>query len=132
MPDNDALLHDLQAPQLSLMFFNDLRHLADTLLLLPACFGPELGPLISPEGTTNAYNGGLGGVGPGGAALAGHAAPNFLQDALLLRSEANEVLRNQVMVMAGLLLHESLKMAISDTLEMRLVPDPYTGLIPLR
>ena len=79
-----------QAPQLALLHHNDLRHLADALLLLPACYGPELQPLLD-EVDAAAVGPAAPGSGPGshGGRL------SFLEDALLLRHAAEEVMQQQ-------------------------------------
>ncbi|GAX85847.1 hypothetical protein CEUSTIGMA_g13262.t1 [Chlamydomonas eustigma] len=90
LPDRESMA---QAPHLSMLYYNDLRHLADTLLLLPACYGPELAPLMSPMATTSKP---LESDDHTDAALVFHTVPDFLQDALLLRSAADEVFKNQI------------------------------------
>ena len=116
--DAVSLSPPLQAPQLSLLHYNDLRHLADVLLALPACFGPELTPLLllhqqQQQGanglqTAPSSSSALSGVGEGGPLPAAAAAVGagggqhqrganlFLEDALLLRQAAEEVLQHQV------------------------------------
>ena len=102
LPESNVSLvfMSLQVPQLSLMHHNDLVHLADTLLVLPTCFRPELDPLLlsnrdsqEPGDSEETIVGPSGDGGGGGKAVKGLS---FLADALLLRQAAEEVLRQQV------------------------------------
>ena len=81
------------------MHHNDLVHLADTLLVLPTCFRPELDPLLlSNPDAQEPGDSGEADVGPSGDRGGGKAGKglSFLADALLLRQAAEEVLRQQV------------------------------------
>ena len=88
-------LHSLptdQAPQLALTHFNDLRHLADSLLVLPVTYGRHLDPVLAQQ---QQQQGGEGGTGAEAGARVGSRL-NFLEDTLLLRQAAEEVLNQQV------------------------------------
>ena len=92
----------LQAPQLALLHHNDLRHLADVLLILPTAYGPQLDPLLSktPQQTGGDVNLGVdvksAASGEDRASGGGGRRLGFLEDALLLRQAAEELLSQQV------------------------------------
>eukprot|EP00195_Chlamydomonas_chlamydogama_P014331 CAMPEP_0202913874 /NCGR_PEP_ID=MMETSP1392-20130828/61677_1 /ASSEMBLY_ACC=CAM_ASM_000868 /TAXON_ID=225041 /ORGANISM="Chlamydomonas chlamydogama, Strain SAG 11-48b" /LENGTH=777 /DNA_ID=CAMNT_0049605309 /DNA_START=18 /DNA_END=2351 /DNA_ORIENTATION=- len=78
----------LQAPQLAFLYHNDLRHLADAILLLWPCYGPELAPLLQQ---------GSGADASWSAGQSAEQVPSgFLQDALLLRETARRVMQQQL------------------------------------
>jgi len=89
----------LKVPQLSLMRHNDLTHLADTLLLLPTCFRPELDTLLQSNADSRRRDGDGEESGPGTSAAEGGKTSkglSFVTDALVLRQAAEEVMKQQV------------------------------------
>lgn len=84
----------LQAPHLALLHYNDLRHLADTLLLLPACFGTDLAPLLAegPAAQSQAQQE----QEHAGAGIGSDGKLSFLADVTLLRKAADDVMGQQV------------------------------------
>lgn len=69
-----------QVPQLAFMAFNDLQHLATMLLLLGRCYGPQLAAA----------------AGDAPPAADSEATPLMLEDALMLRGAARQLMRTQV------------------------------------
>lgn len=85
-----------QAPHLALLHYNDLRHLADTLLLLPACFGTDLAPLLAEGPAAQRQAQQEQEQEQASAGIGSDGKLSFLADVALLRKAADDVMGQQV------------------------------------